>query len=359
MPIMTASAQTARPRPAEATAAEIASLVGGELDGPADLRIVGLESVELAREGELTFIADAAWAAAWPRSKASAVLVSRAVELPPREAGLEPAAVIRVADADAAMIAVLERFAPPVERPAPGIHPTAVVSPNAEVDPTATVGPQCCVAADCKVGPRAVLVAGVRLYRGVVVGEDSVLHASVTVRERCVVGRRVILHCGVAVGTDGFGYRPSPDGRGLAKVPHIGNVVIEDDVEIGANTCIDRGKFGATVIGAGTKIDNLCQIAHNCVIGRSCAISGLVGLAGTVTIGDGTRIGGAAGIADHIKIGRGVTIAARAGVMNDIPDGETWAGVPAQERTQAIREAIAIRRLPELSRKLRDMLEDR
>ncbi|MEY3024185.1 MAG: UDP-3-O-acylglucosamine N-acyltransferase [Planctomycetota bacterium] len=339
--------------PADLTAAALAEIVGGELEGAADVAIRGLESVDRAREGDLTFIADSDWASEWPKSAASAALVSRSVTLPD---GGPSRAVIRVDDADAAMITILERFAPEPESPPIGVHPSAVVDPSAIIDPTAAIGPQCCVGAGCRVGARSILVAGVRLYRDAIIGEDSVLHASVTVRERCVIGRRVTLHCGVAVGTDGFGYRPAPGGKGLIKVPHLGDVVIEDDVEIGANTCIDRGKFGSTVIGAGTKIDNLCQIAHNCRIGRSCALSGLVGLAGSVTIGDGTLIGGGTGVADHLTIGRGVTIAAKSGVMNDIPDGETWAGYPAQERTQAMREAIAVRKLPDLVKKLKQRM---
>ncbi len=339
--------------PPDLTSAQIAALVGGDLEGPGDLAVRGLEAVDRAGESDLTFIASAEWAAAWPESRAGAALVSRHVELPGINGSDRHRAVIRVDDADQAMIAILDRFAPAPESPPVGVHPSAVVDPSAVIDPSAAIGPQCCVAAGCRVAANAILVAGVRLYRDSVVGEASVLHASVTVRERCEIGRRVILHCGVAVGTDGFGYRPAPDGRGMLKIPHLGNVVIEDDVEIGANTCIDRGKFGATVIGAGSKIDNLCQIAHNCRIGRGCAISGLVGLAGSVTIGDGTRIGGGAGIADHLTIGRGVSIAAKSGVMNDIPDGEVWAGYPAQERTQAMREAIAVRKLPDLVKKLR------
>ncbi len=335
----------------EITTADLADLVSGELSGPGDVLIRGLEAVDRAGEGDLTFIADSAWAAGWSECGASAALVSRHVDLPHPSPNGHPRAVIRVDDADTAMIAVLERFAPEVETLAEGVHATAVVDPSAVVDPTAVVGPQCCVAAGCRIGPRAILVAGVRLYRDVEIGEASVLHASVTVRERCVIGRRTTLHCGVAVGTDGFGYRPSA--TGLVKVPHLGNVVIGDDVEIGANTCIDRGKFGSTTIGDGTKIDNLCQIAHNCRIGRSCALSGLVGLAGSVTIGDGTRVGGGVGVADHISIGRGVTIAAKSGVMNDIPDGETWAGGPAPERRHALREAVAGRDNTDLHRTFR------
>jgi UDP-3-O-[3-hydroxymyristoyl] glucosamine N-acyltransferase len=171
------------------------------------------------------------------------------------------------------------------------------------------------------------------------------------------VGNRVILASGVAIGTDGFGYRPSPDGRGIAKIPHIGTVVIEDDVEIGANSCVDRGKFGATRIGAGTKIDNVCQIGHNVEIGRCVVISGLTGVAGSTKIGYGSRIGGGCGIADLLTIGRGVSLAARSGVMSDIPDGSTWGGFPAQDIRMALREIALIRKLPEWHRQLKHFLE--
>jgi UDP-3-O-[3-hydroxymyristoyl] glucosamine N-acyltransferase len=169
----------------------------------------------------------------------------------------------------------------------------------------------------------------------------------VVVRERCRLGRRLLLHPNVTIGADGFGYEPAPDGSGLVKVPHIGTVIIEDDVEIGAGSCVDRAKFGATVIGAGTKIDNLVQIAHNCRIGRNCVIAALSGLSGSVTVGDGARIAGAVGIVDHVSIGSGATIGAGAGVMKDVPPGETQLGGPAVEIRQALRQMAAIRKLPD------------
>jgi UDP-3-O-[3-hydroxymyristoyl] glucosamine N-acyltransferase len=337
------------------TAAAIAAAVDGELRGPAELPVTGLELVDRAVEGHLTFIGEASWAERWGRSAATCVLVSRGIDLP----ALEPSdrrgtvAVILVEDADAAMLRLLERIDSAVPPPAAGIHSTAAIDPSAAVDPSATIGPLCSIAASCSLAAGVVLHAGVHLGEGVSIGAGSVLHSGVTVRARSEIGARCILHDGCVVGSDGFGYRPGS--AGLVKVPHIGFVRIEDEVEIGANTCIDRGKFGATLIGRGTKIDNLCQIAHNCRIGRHCALSGLVGLAGTVTIGDGTRIGGGTGVADHVTIGRGCTIAAQSGVMNDIPDGETWAGYPAQERTAAMREAVALRRLPELAKRLRQL----
>jgi UDP-3-O-[3-hydroxymyristoyl] glucosamine N-acyltransferase len=336
--------------------ADLAARVKGELHGRDQIPIGGLDTVQDAEPGELTFIGDEHHAKLWPASRASAAIVSRkvAAALVPT-AGAERAIIV-VPDADTAMIAVLELFAPPEELLKPGIHPQAVVESGASVDPSARVGPFVWIASGATVGRGVTLFPGVSIYRDAAVGDGSVLHANVVIRERCVIGRGVILHGGVQIGTDGFGYRPAPDGRGLLKVPHLGNVVIEDGVEIGANACVDRGKFGSTLVGAGSKIDNLVQVGHNCRIGRCCVISGLSGLAGSTTLGDGAQIGGGVGIADHRVIGRGARIAARSGVMNDVPDGETWAGYPAKEARRAMQEEIVTRKLPELIRNLKDVL---
>jgi UDP-3-O-[3-hydroxymyristoyl] glucosamine N-acyltransferase len=193
-----------------------------------------------------------------------------------------------------------------------------------------------------------VLHAGVRLSAGVTLGADCVVHSNTVIRHDCTLGQRVILHQNVSVGADGFGYRPAPDGRGLVKVPHIGSVRIEDDVEIGAGTCIDRGKFGATVIGTGTKIDNLVQIGHNCRIGRCCIIVSGCGLAGSVVLEDGVILGGQVGIADGVRVGAGVQVGAKSGLMKDIPPGEKWLGVPADQASATLRQWAAIRKLPGL-----------
>jgi UDP-3-O-[3-hydroxymyristoyl] glucosamine N-acyltransferase len=161
------------------------------------------------------------------------------------------------------------------------------------------------------------------------VGERTVLHPNVVIYERSVVGNDCILHAGVIIGADGFGYHPRPDGRGVIKIPHIGNVVIHENVEIGANSCVDKGKFGSTVIGAGTKIDNLVQIGHNCQLGRSCILCGECGLSGSVKLGDGVVLGGRVGVADNVSIGSGARVGAYSGVSNDIPPGAVYLGVPA------------------------------
>jgi len=344
------------------TLLELATLVGATIEWPigcdeaklGQTVVLGLETVDGANECDLTFVGNAKYARHLDSSRALAAVVS--ADIPLGDAA-RARVILRVKSADHAMMAILERFAPPIDLPPIGIDPSARVANSASIDPSARIGPGVFVGANASIGARTTLFAGVSIYERASVGADCVLHTQVSVRERCVLGNRVILAAGVAIGTDGFGYRPSADGRGIAKILHIGHVVIEDDVEIGANSCVDRGKFGATRIGAGSKIDNLCQIGHNVEIGRCVVMSGLTGVAGSTKIGDGCRIGGGCGIADHLVIGRGVNLAARSGVMSDIPDGATWGGFPAQEFRNALREIALIRKLPEWHRLLNPLLD--
>ncbi len=342
--------------------AALADLIGATVELPdgfdqsalAQQRVDSLESVERASATSLTFVGNGKYARLLETSAALVAVVSEGIEL---STAARQRVILRVRNADFAMIAILERFAAPELLPDVGIDPTARVHPTATVASDARIGACVTVGKDARIGARTALFDGVRIYQGATIGTDCVLHANVVIRERCTVGNRVILASGVAIGTDGFGYRPSPDGRGISKIPHIGTVLIEDDVEIGANSCVDRGKFGATRIGAGSKIDNLCQIGHNAEIGRCVVISGLSGVAGSTTVGDGSRIGGGCGIADHLRVGRGVSLAARAGVMSDVPDGATWAGTPAQDNMAFLRQSALIRKLPEWHRQLKHLLE--
>lgn len=335
------------------TAAELAERVGGRLEGDPSLSIDGLETVEKAGESQLTFIGDEKHAERWADSNARVVMAREGLVLPQRDGAW---AVVWVDDADLAMIGMLESFEEVPALPPLGIHPTAVIHDDVRMGEGVRIGAFCSVGRDCTIGDGAVLFEGVRLQHDVCIGNESTLHAGVVVQHGCVIGNRTTLHANVVIGTDGFGYRPAADGSGLLKIPHIGNVVIGDGVEIGASTCVDRGKFGATRIGDGSKLDNLCQIGHNCEIGRCCVLCGQVGVAGSTKIGDGTQIGGRAGLADHLKIGRSVTIGAGSGVINDIPDGETWLGTPAGNRDRILREHVAIRRLPEWSKHLRKFM---
>jgi len=340
------------------TTGDLARRLTAELRGPDDLRLSRLETIEQADASSLTFIRDARNAAKWAASRAGAAVVSRHVANDPAVAPppIPGRALVVVEDADHALISVLEWLAPPTPAPPAGISPLASVSPEAIIAPGAHIGPHCTIGAGARIGERCTLHAAVTIGAGVTIGDDCELHPGVVVYSRSRIGARCRLHAGVVIGADGFGYRPSPDKRGLVKVPHIGITEIHDDVEIGANTTIDRAKFGATIIGAGTKIDNLVQIGHNVRVGRSCIICGCAALAGSVTLGDGVTLAGGVGLADGITIGSGATIGARSGVMDDIPAGEMWVGYPARPARQAMRIVAATQQLPDLVSQVRKLL---
>ena len=298
------------------TAGEIARHLGATLLGNSSVRIDRLEVFDLAGPTSLTFVRSARFAKLWAGSKAGSALISKEiVSVAAPEGTSQPSgrALIVVPDADLALIQVLTLFSPRSAAPAPGVHATAVVDAAARVAPTAYIGPGCVVAAGASVGEGAHLIAQAYVGPGASIGADTTLHPGVRVLDRCAVGAHCVLHAGVVIGADGFGYRPDPAGKGLVKIPHIGNVVIHDHVEIGANSCIDRAKFASTTIGAGTKIDNLVQVAHNCMIGRCCVLCGGTMLAGSVTLGDGVMLGGQVGIADNVTVGAGARVGAKAG----------------------------------------------
>ncbi|GIW74681.1 MAG: UDP-3-O-acylglucosamine N-acyltransferase [Phycisphaerales bacterium] len=339
---------------ASATTGTLAEMLNARLVGPSDLMLNDIAPLDKANPGALTFIRDQRHAAAWPASRASAALVTEGVRLDePDPAGR---ALLFVPDADRAMLALLEAFADrsAPEPPEPAVHPTAVVDPTAQVH-GAAIGPLCIVGPGARIEAGAVLLARVTIGQGVHVGAHSVLHPGVVVQPGCRIGRHCTLHPGVVVGADGFGYLPGPDGP--VKIPHLGAVVVEDHAEIGANTCIDRGKLADTRIGRGTKIDNLCQIGHNGDIGQNVIICGCCAIAGSVTIGDGATIAGGVGIADGVTIGKGATIGARSGVINDVPDGQTWLGIPAVPARQAAANYAQFRTLARDLRALRQRLD--
>ncbi|UCD73846.1 MAG: UDP-3-O-(3-hydroxymyristoyl)glucosamine N-acyltransferase [Phycisphaerales bacterium] len=335
--------------------AEIAERLGGRLVGPPDTLLCGINTLRDASEREITFIADRKHAGLWARSRAGAAVVTEAIEVSDHDPSER--ALVYVADAELATIELLQLWEPPPPLPDLGVHPTAFVHPSVRLGEGVRIGAHVSVDQDCTIGAGTVLHAGVRIYGHAAIGENCVLHANCVVRERCTIGREVILHQNVSIGADGFGYRPAPDGSGLRKVPQIGTVEIQDRVEIGANSCVDRGKFGATVIGEGTKIDNLCQIAHNCRIGRSCIIAGLCGLAGSVNLEDGVVLGGQVGVADHLTIGKGAMVAAKSGVTRNIPPSATWYGYPADDMRKTLRRVSALHKLPDHLRDVSRLLQ--
>ena len=327
------------------TASHIAEQLRGEIIGDGSVVLAGFAPAEHAQAGDLTFAENEAYFAKAEQSAASAILV-------PAAFASSKKTLIRVANARVAFAKVLPLFFPP-EKPAAGIHPTAVVATSAQIDPTAHIGPFCVIGERVRIGARSVLRGGNHIGRDCQIGEDVCLFPNVVIYHQTVLGNRVSIHAGTVIGADGFGY--VFDQGAHCKVLQIGNVIIQDDVEIGANTTVDRAALGSTVIGKGTKIDNLVQVAHNVIIGDHSIIVAQVGIAGSTQIGTYCITGGQVGIAGHLKIGHQVTMAAQAGVMRDIPDGQKVMGSPALPDKEAKRQYIAMQQLPELIRRVREL----
>jgi UDP-3-O-[3-hydroxymyristoyl] glucosamine N-acyltransferase len=328
------------------TAAQIAEQLRGEVIGDGSVELTGFAPADCARNGDLTFAEKEIHFTAAEQSQAAAILVTGEFAVSSKKV------LIRVPNARVAMARLLPVFFPP-DQYLPGIHPSAVIAPTAQIDPTAHIGPNCVVGARVRLGARSVLMGGNHLGRDCQIGDDVRLFPNVVIYAQSQIGHRVIIHAGTAIGSDGYGY-VLDEGR-HRKVLQVGNVIIHDDVEIGANTAIDRGTLGSTVIGQGTKIDNLVHIAHNVVIGRHCLILGQVGFAGSTRLGDYCVIASQSGIAGHLKLGNQVTIAAKSGVMRDISDGEKLLGIPAMPDKQAKRQIIASQQLPEMIRRMRKL----
>ena len=312
--------------------------IGGTLTGNPAILITGVEQVSEATESQLTFIGQKKYVKLWHQSSASAAIVKDSLDIEPGQ----ERALVSVADPDLALAQVLKMFEPEPPRCEAGIHSTAVV------DSTAIIGATAAIGAGCYIGPGVVIGTGTKLYPNVTVlddtriGSQTVIWSGTVIRERCSIGNCCIIHPNVTIGSDGFGYRPSPDGRGMVKIPQIGTV------EIGAGSSVDRGKFSATSIGDGTKIDNLVQIAHNCKLGRSCVMAGQSGLAGSVTLGDGVIMGGGARVNDHVTVGSGVRIGGNAGVVSDVAAGKTLLGMPADDHRQTLRLWAAQKQIPDI-----------
>jgi UDP-3-O-[3-hydroxymyristoyl] glucosamine N-acyltransferase len=247
---------------------------------------------------------------------------------------------------------LLPVFFPP-DQHAPGIHASATIASSAQIDPTAHIGPGCAIGAGVRVGARSVLMGGNHLGRDSQIGDDVCLFPNVVIYAQCQIGHRVSIHAGTVIGSDGYGY-VFDEGR-HRKMLQVGNVIIHDDVEIGANSAIDRGALGATVIGQGTKIDNLVHVAHNVTIGRHCLVMGQVGFAGSTRLGDYCVIASQSGIAGHLKLGHQATVGAKSGVMRDIPDKGTVLGIPAAPDKQTKRQWISLQQLPEMIRRMREL----
>jgi UDP-3-O-[3-hydroxymyristoyl] glucosamine N-acyltransferase len=322
---------------------EIAARVGGTLEGDGAVEITGVSSIEEPRSDTITFLADPKHASRLDGLAVAAIL------LPPDGPRVRMPAV-RVANPHLAFVDLVELFHPS-ERPAPGVHPTAIVAATARLGARAAIGPLAIVGDDVVLGDDAVLHAGVVIYPRAHIGREFTAWARVVVREDVRIGDRVTLHAGVVVGSDGFGYLPGP--KGIHRIPQVGTVVIEDDVDVGANSTIDRAALGATVIGRGTKIDNLVMIAHGCRIGPYCLLAAQTGLAGGTVLGTGVMLGGQVGSAGHLTIGDGAKVAAKSGIANDLDAGGTYGGIPAVDIRHWRRYSSGLKRLSELFRRVR------
>lgn len=327
------------------TAAEIADHVRGTVIGDGSVALTGFASADRARAGDLTFAEKESYFAAAEASAAAAILVAG-------EFTSAAKVLIRVANARIAAAKLLPLFFPAVA-PAAGVHATATIAASAKIDATAHIGPHCVIGENVTLGARTVLTGGNHIGADCTLGDDTTLMPNVVLYPRTQVGARVTIHAGTVIGSDGYGY-VFDQGRHV-KVLQVGCVIIHDDVEIGANTAIDRGALGPTVIGAGTKIDNLVHVAHNVVMGKHCLVMGQVGFAGSTELKDYCVIASQSGIAGHLKLGPQATVGAKSGVMRDVGPKETVLGMPAMPDKQTKRQWIGVQRLPEMMLKLREL----
>ena len=323
------------------TLQELAERVGGRVVGDGSLAIARVAAVEESTDDALTFATDERYLASALASRAAAVLVD--ANLPIAEAPEKP--LIVVENARFALAQLLRELRAP--RPTgPFRHPSAVVDAQATLADDVYVDAMAYIGAGASIGRGSVIGAGAHVGARTTIGEETWLHPRATVMEGCSVGNRVVLHAGCVIGSEGFGWA-FVDGR-LERIPQVGNVVLDDEVEIGANTCIDRAQTGSTSVGRGTKIDNLVQVGHNCHIGRHCAIASQSGFAGSTTIGDYVKVAGQSGTRGHMRIGSGATIAGRSAVWGDVADGATVSGNPARDHRDQLKREVMIRSLPKL-----------
>jgi UDP-3-O-[3-hydroxymyristoyl] glucosamine N-acyltransferase len=335
------------------TLADIAHLLSVHTPPRApNIAITGVAVLSDAKETDLSYLGHERFLPQFAATKAAAVIVQKRVKLPP----VTHTPVLVVEDADLAVARVLDLFAPPIPRPAAGVDHAARVAKTAQLGAQVAVGPNVFVGQRARIGARTVLHANVYIGDDTTLGEDCEFFPNVVVRERCTIGNRVVIHAGSVLGSDGFGYRW--DGQKHAKIPQIGTVIVEDDVEIGSCVCIDRAKLSATRIGRGTKIDNLVQVGHNAIVGPHCVIIGQAGLAGSVTLGTGVVLAGQSAVKDHVTMGDRSTLGACSGVMDDVEPGVMVLGLPALPHRQMLREQAALRRLPDLIAQVRKLQEE-
>lgn len=331
------------------TSEQAAELVGGELVGAGDLPITGIQGMKQAEETDITLIGDKQYAQRWGECKAKVALVKRGIEV---DAGAGEALIV-VKSIELASVKLLEHFAGQRIKPEPGVDASALVDVSAELGEGVRIGAGCVVGPGVKIGAGTVLHPNVTLMGNNEIGVGCVLYPGVVMYDDCHVGDRCILHGNVNIGADGFGYRASDETSSYIKIPHIGSVEIGNDVEIGAGSCVDRGKFSATRIGDGTKIDNLVQIAHNCQIGRCVIIAGHTVVGGSVEIGDWVTVAGNVALKEQLTIGDGAVVLGGSCLLSDVGVQETVGGYPGRDGRTWLRECAALKKLPGLIQDVR------
>jgi UDP-3-O-[3-hydroxymyristoyl] glucosamine N-acyltransferase len=329
--------------------AEVARKLGCRLEGPADAEIRGVAGIESAGPGQITFLANRRYFPLLKTTRASAVLVDERIALE-REAGAAPIAALRTSNPYLAFARAIELFytAP---RYAPGIHPTAILAKTAQVGKGAHIGPYCFIDENAEIGENAVLHSFVTIYQGAKIGNNFFAHAHAVVREFCQLGDRVILQNGAIIGGDGLGFAKQKDGTWY-KMQQSGPAVLEDDVEVQANACVDRATVGETRVGRGSKLDDLVLVGHASRVGTNTMLCGQVGLAGSTRVGDGCILAGQVGTAGHLSVGDGTVVTAQSGIPNDVPARALYSGYPAVENRQWLKTTAALNRLPDLQRRV-------
>jgi UDP-3-O-[3-hydroxymyristoyl] glucosamine N-acyltransferase len=328
------------------TVGQLAQRIGAQLIGDGSAVVKGVSTIEEACADEITFISDEKHRAKLIGSIAAAVISSKNIE------GCSKPQLI-AKNVEAAMIEALKVFAPKLTLSPPGVHPSAIVEKNAHVAQTASIGAGAYIGHNVRIGEQSCIGTGCFIGENSSLGNNCRLDANVVVYHNCTIGNNVIVQANTTIGSTGFGYSYF-DGRHNL-VPHNGDVIIEDFVEIGANCCVDRAKFGSTIIGAGTKIDNLVQIAHNVILGKCCLIAAQVGIAGSCKLGNGVVLGGQVGMADHLNIGDGTMVAAQSGIVTDLPAGQKMGGTPAREIRETLRIVMAEQRLPDMLKQVKEL----
>jgi len=337
------------------TCDQIAKVTGGTIKGIADCNIEGINRIQDARKGELAFYADEKYVDFLEATEASCVLV------PSDYDGKVPAgkSYIFLDDPHRGFVQILMYLDNSVPKLRSEIHPTAVIDSNAKISPTAWIGAYCVIGAECQISDNVVIHPNTVLYNNVIIGENSLIHSGVICREETVIGKNCVIHAGTILGSDGFGYAEKEDGSYI-KIPQLGNVVLQDDVEIGANTCIDRAIAGSTIVEQGCKFDNLVQIGHNAVIGKNTGIVAQAGVAGSTKLGQRNRIGGQVGFAGHIDTADDVTILAQSGVAKSVDKAGFYFGSPIKDRRSAFRIEAVLNKLPDMyfdMKKIKDDIE--